>query len=301
MQLIAMVGCGRSGSTLIEGLLQDHFDICSLGEVSYIWERGRLKDELCGCGKPFSQCDYWQPVLKDAFGEVSEADARHFDAAFSTARGKVLEIPLTMGKMPAADPLFADVAKALYRSAHKIGGGRPLIDSSKVPRFAASLQAAGVAAVGALHVFRDACGNVYSLRTPKSRPQANSTGDAQIGRSKSVLHAIARWKLRNLQSQKFLSHADGPTAIICYEAFCRDPEPHLSHIAQTFGFHTRQRNSPALWHSVSGNPMRFSNDKLDIRLDERWRTSMSAFDKAITRLLSSAQQSRMVGAAFHGV
>ncbi|MGD9811047.1 MAG: hypothetical protein AB7U35_06880 [Sphingobium sp.] len=292
VRVLAIVGCARSGSTLVEGVLQDRFDICSLGEVCYLWERGFLRDESCGCGNPFSRCEFWQSVLKDAFGSVSEADARRFDTAFRSARGTLLDFELTFRRAPRVDPLFADIAKPLYRSARRIGGRR-LLDSSKVPRFAASLQDAGIVQVDALHLFRDPCGNVHSLRNAKVRPQARSGSERRMGRSKSIFHAVLRWKLRNIQSQRLLSRARSNALTVSYEAFCRNPDTHLQRFAETYRLEARNRDAARQWHSVSGNPMRFTEEKLVIRLDERWRDSMSATDQAIVRLLSSAQQARM--------
>ncbi|MBT8240919.1 MAG: sulfotransferase, partial [Acidimicrobiia bacterium] len=52
-------GLGRSGSTLIERLLNEYPDVFAIGESVHIWERGLRDNELCGCGVPFDRCVFW--------------------------------------------------------------------------------------------------------------------------------------------------------------------------------------------------------------------------------------------------
>ncbi len=57
----------------------------SVGEARYTWGRGAAANHLCGCGKPFSECPFWQDVMAevgagrppvDAAGTAGRIDAR---------------------------------------------------------------------------------------------------------------------------------------------------------------------------------------------------------------------------------
>ena len=47
-------GLGRSGTTIIEKLLNELPQTLSVGETVHLWERGVQANERCGCGESFS-------------------------------------------------------------------------------------------------------------------------------------------------------------------------------------------------------------------------------------------------------
>jgi hypothetical protein len=59
MQLIYIMGRGRSGSTFVGGLLGQSPDVINVGELAY------SMSGQCGCAQPFSTCEFWQQVRAD--------------------------------------------------------------------------------------------------------------------------------------------------------------------------------------------------------------------------------------------
>lgn len=296
-QMIFILGCGRSGSTLLERVMHDAFDVTALGEVTYVWEKGLLKNESCGCGLPFRDCPFWNEVIRDAFGRVTEEEARRFDLVFQSARGRLTDLASISGRSGRTDAVFIEVATALYGSAARLGGNRPILDSSKSPAFAAAVRGLNLGALGALHVFRDACGNVQSLRTPKSRPQSSTAGDTQLHPSRSVLHAIGRWSVLNWEARQMANRIGGACATISYESFCENLDQHVKAIQSAFDLSPRRGNSAEAWHSVSGNPMRFDRGGTRVHLDDRWKATMRPSDRIFTRMLTALQQRALESAA----
>ena len=68
-------GWGRSGSTLAERLLGEMPEIVGAGEVTHLWQRGLIDNELCACGTPFRDCPFWTAVGDRAFGGWDTVDA----------------------------------------------------------------------------------------------------------------------------------------------------------------------------------------------------------------------------------
>jgi hypothetical protein len=291
-RIVSIVGVGRSGSTLIEGYVQKHTGAVGVGELAYIWERGCQDNELCGCGKPFHECDFWQSIIKDAFGTLREADVESYASAFRTARGSLTQSNASMRRPITPDPLFVDVSRALYRSLARQTGGKVLIDSSKIAYFTANLIAADVGDISLLHIIRDPHGVAYSLLNPKPRPQARG-GNTTMGKSTTIFHSMARWSYRNAQASALRHATEVPSSIVAYEDFCRDPETVFAEIARVHGLSPRPAAHEQDWHSVSGNPIRFTDQKLTIRLDERWREKMPAHQRLIVSCLSYRQQHAM--------
>jgi hypothetical protein len=179
-----------------------------------------------------------------------------------------------------------------------------LLDSSKAARFTASLKAAGVGRIMPVHMFRGARANVYSLRTPKPRPQAQDGDKAAMARSVTVFQAVARWKLRNLQASNLVLKHEGAKATVSYERFCSAPDKQLQALMAELGLAPRQDAAADSWHSVSGNPMRFAADRLQIRADDRWKLGLSKLDQCIITVGTAQQQKRLeessLGFAKHG-
>jgi hypothetical protein len=109
-----------------------------------------------------------------------------------------------------------------------------------------------------------------------------------------VLHSIARWSYRNAQASALRHASDVPSSIVAYEDFCRDPEAVFAEIARVHDLPpTPVSDAEQDWHSVSGNPIRFTDQKLTVRLDERWREKMPAHQRFIVSCLSYPQQHAM--------
>src|SRR5574341_753180 len=74
IRVVFIGGYGRSGSTLLERILGQIDQVCCIGELCHIWERGYKDNQLCGCGEHFSACPFWNNVEKKAFNNHSKLD-----------------------------------------------------------------------------------------------------------------------------------------------------------------------------------------------------------------------------------
>ena len=74
VKVLFIAGPGRSGSTLLDMLLGQINGCYSTGELRFIWSRGFEQNQLCGCGKPFRECEFWTEVVKEAFGGFEDID-----------------------------------------------------------------------------------------------------------------------------------------------------------------------------------------------------------------------------------
>ena len=99
LNLIYIGGYGRSGSTLLDRMLGQLDDVCAVGELRHIWERGLVEDQLCGCGTPFWQCPFWSLVLEEAFGSIENVEPR---ALLDLQRkvDRMRNIPATLQSIP---------------------------------------------------------------------------------------------------------------------------------------------------------------------------------------------------------
>lgn len=62
-KIIYLLGTGRSGSTALATVLNNHKTICSVGELNHFYSFIK-NDARCACGSPIGSCDYWGQVLR---------------------------------------------------------------------------------------------------------------------------------------------------------------------------------------------------------------------------------------------
>ena len=68
-------GAGRSGSTLLERMLDQVPGVVAVGELTDLWDSALVRGERCGCGVPFAKCEFWSHVGDHAFGGWHRIDA----------------------------------------------------------------------------------------------------------------------------------------------------------------------------------------------------------------------------------
>ena len=279
-------GFGRSGSTLLERLLGEVSGVACLGEVIHLWERGVVRNELCGCGTTFHDCRFWSAVGERAFGSWTDRHAtsvRQLHDAVDRQR----RIPLTMlrwtrrnSRMQLAR--YATAYSSIYSAAAALTGADVLVDSSKHASLAFALTHSTQIDLRVIHLVRDPVAVAHSWSKTVRRPEAEDADDELMARF-SPAKASALWTSNNLFLQ-LLRTRHVPVTRLRYEDLARQPQ---RAIAQAWaqldlpgspdlpitGHHTVKLNPI---HSVAGNPMRFTTGELAIEPDEAWRTDMPA-------------------------
>ncbi len=71
-------GCGHSGSTFLQFLLSQHYDVLCVGEIGnsvrHISDKNfeRSKKQLCSCGEQGEDCEFWGSIVQDTTSSISE-------------------------------------------------------------------------------------------------------------------------------------------------------------------------------------------------------------------------------------
>ena len=300
-RVLLIVGSGRSGSTLLERALGGVPGVAALGEVVHLWERAVRDDELCACGESFHACPFWAGVGKRAFGDwsrvgaVSLIDARH--AVVRTRR-----IPQLLTSSPSAswraqrDLLRADYC-AVLRAAQEESGARLLVDSSKIPAYAALLMRGDID-LYCLEVVRDPRGVANSLRKSVVRPEA---ADESLMYRTGVAKSALWWSAFDVLTTGLSTVGRVPFTSVRYEDFVADPR---GTIGQVLDFarlpcsaadldHVRgDRLVLGPNHQVAGNPIRFRTGEVAIRRDEAWRDQLTPGEQRTALALTTGLRHR---------
>ncbi len=301
-------GLGRSGSTLIERLLNEYPQTFAIGESVHIWERGLRNNELCGCGEPFHHCDYWSEVGRRAFGDWSAVDTaqvieQRWDIDRSRRLPQMIRAHRT-GIVPAAYREYLQLIGSVIASAGVVAkertGADIVLDSSKHLSSAVLYSLDERLEVRVLHVIRDPRGVAYSSTKEISRPEATGGTPAHMPRY-SPARTAGRWVTDNA-GFALLERLGIPTLRLRYEDFLADSVGSLEQVAAFAGidpptlpagvFDGSHGVLSTQMHSAAGNPMRFGSASVRLRLDDRWKTEMPSAQRRLVSALTAGTRQR---------
>ena len=286
-------GLGRSGSTLVERLLNELPGTFSVGETVHLWERGVRDGERCGCGDAFAACPHWTAVGKEAFGSWDDLDVdRIIDLRWKVDRSRRLPAimaALRTGRTTTGQREYLAAMRSVLLASAKVAGRSLdrdpseicLLDSSKHLSTAALLATDPWLDLRVLHLVRDPRGVAYSWTKTVARPET----DGELMPRYSVRRTAGRWVSDNLGFDA-LAGAGVPTLRVRYEDVLDDPARMVCRIAEFAGLDGDPRHDrlPFLagrsahfttpMHSVAGNPLRFGGDRITLEIDDAWRTEL---------------------------
>ena len=73
--MLSIVGPGRSGTTILAGILGEADGMVNVGELRWLWRRGFVEHRSCGCGLPPDECPVWSKVAAQTLSGRSETPA----------------------------------------------------------------------------------------------------------------------------------------------------------------------------------------------------------------------------------
>ena len=299
-------GIGRSGSTLLDRMLGQLPGFASVGELVFLWERGLIENERCGCGAAFRNCPFWTAVGERAFGGWGSVDARAaIDRKRSVDRNRYLPLLLA----PQASPRFAarvrphaEALGRVYRAIADESGADVIVESSKHVSTAALLRRVPGVDLRIVRLIRDPRGVAFSWTKEIERPDSTSGASmmARIGPGTAAL----RWLSYNALME--IARAGRPSALVRYEAVVRRPTQIVEQLAALAGrpiaggvsFIDGGRVQLGPDHTVAGNPLRFRTGPIDLRVDDAWTTEMSRRDR---RLVTAITWPALAGYGYRSV
>ena len=163
---------------------------------------------------------------------------------------------------------------ALVEVFQEISGARIVVDSSKLALHLKFLLKSDRLKIKVLNLVRDGRAVVTSMLGHDFK---------RGSRAETVAAAAMEWRRTNEASESVINTMPAShTLNIQYEELCRKPEDTLRGICKFLGMDTKQivLDFRAKTLHVLGNDMRLKSGS-DIRLDERWRKTLTPEDLAV--------------------
>jgi hypothetical protein len=178
----------------------------------------------------------------------------------------------------------------LYPAIAEETGARVIVDSSKVPTHTFLLSLVPSIDLRIVHLVRDPRAVTHSQSRPKVQLD---TTDVRNMRTTPPIETATYWALWNA-STRAMFRRDPRYVMLTYEELMEDPRSATRRLlavldepdaappfvdGRTVELHSN--------HTVSGNPSRFSSGSVTLRIDDEWRTGMSAFDRRLVTAVAA--------------
>ena len=292
-KVLFIAGLGRSGSTLLDMLLGQIDGFCSTGELRFIWDRGFGQNQLCGCGKPFKECDFWMNVVREAFGGFENVNHERLAALRdSTKRRIIAKWPSfkASSEILASYEEYFNAYRKLYWAIRKVSGCEIIVDSSKDVAHGYILATIPEIDLFTIHLVRDSRAVAYSWRRKKVRPEIH--WEQHYMSQRGIFKSTGRWNHHNILAHK-LQRTSKQYAFLRYEDLVINPKDSLSKLLADLRIETTSldfldglRANLKTSHTVSGNPMRFERKEIKIQPDTQWQNDMAKYHKWLVTLLT---------------
>lgn len=268
----------------------------SVGELTFIGDRGFRDNQLCGCGKPFRDCDFWSEVIAQAAGPSPEqwfgrlaylkqsvAQTKRFPALVLDTRRR------TNAPLISKSAEYTAMLNGIIQAISRVADVNVIIDSSKEPVYGFHLGRCEDIDLYPAHLVRDSRAVAFSLQRVRVRPEIHWT--TELMPRVSCARSALDWTLIN-SLMHLLGNTTGRYSRIRYEDIVEDPQGASMALLGWAGVNIDANSDGKTVHDgngeheLSGNPMRFQRE-FKIVPDREWLDSLSNYDYAITTALSA--------------
>jgi len=270
-KLIYIVGYPRSGSTIIQNILNEYPGAFAVGEIKTILSYNIKKQKPCSCGMTISECDKWGPVFRYLTKEYSLEKIIEIDQLrTSIANKNFTKVRYSSPKrIINKNEEYVFFLRKLYGKIfedHQI-----IIDSSKDPMYGWLLGEILDVEVYFLHLIRDPRACHYSFKK-------NNIDTFNL-----------RWMFLNFNAE-YLKRYN--YLRVYYEKFTRSPDFQIDRVLKTCGLNPNynpvKKNMVNLRgnHALAGNPNRFETGLTQINSSGNWKNKLSYSEKLKLRITS---------------
>ena len=288
--VIYVMGYGRSGSTILDILLNQHPDVLSGGEVGELY-RWLGAGETCACHAPIRDCAFWRAVSEQHFAACTDALTRM--AALQRSIESLRNFPALLlsvnGRRRVEE--YRRQVRSLFGSMALVSGRRWIVDSSKSAHYytgrALALERYAGLDVRAIHLVRDPRAVGWSMMRGEGSPERQT----RVHRPRlSFVRALGGWTVTNALACVTARRLRRGALRVRYEDLCVNPGAVLQGIGEFVGLDVSEvirtledGASLQVGHNIAGNRIRFQR-RLAFRPDEEWREKLPGSYRRAARM-----------------
>ena len=285
VKILYIAGFERSGSTIVNRILGQIEGFIACGELRDTWQNGLISNVSCTCGVKFRECETWQKIINQGFGDINQIDPQIIITQMKQIKAQVLLA--SEDKIKSRFKEYLTYLEKLYLAIHHTTESKVIVDSSKSGWYGYVLKMIPQFKLYVVHIIRDPCGVCYSLQKHKLKKNPQSQWYNPV-------HASVSWDLKNLAVEYLLNSHNASYLRIRYEDFCVNPKLAIQSLLKFVQEETRElpfiddftvqmkKN-----HLLTGSPSSRSKiGTVKLQLDEQWKQEIKLTDKNLITSLT---------------
>jgi len=290
--LLHIASTGRSGSTLMERILNEVPGIFAAGEIGV---RGDLfrEDGRCFCGQRFEECPVWGKIIKDNT-VIKKTDRNTLLERLQKYNCLLPFLRLLLTKpdhWPEDFKQYLQTLQAIYASIHKHQTCQVITDSTACFIYGYYLSLLRVVDLYVVHLVRSPWGYVHSCSIPKY-----TSKQVQWSTGKSPLLSAFTWLKKNLLLEIIAFKHKRKYLRIRYEDFIENPIEIINDIGRILNLNLEtsfikgNTLSVGVNHLSSGNIDALIDNRgekeIILKPDDRWKRDMKWWNILIVTLIT---------------
>lgn len=287
----------RSGSTLLDMLLGRHPELANVGELHHFYNyingnyyRQTTKEDTCACERKFSECIFWNRVIKH-YKQEYNSDAKFavtrfpvskniiqryvFDFLIATTNIKALQKKIERRTKFNKYKEIAENRFKLYETINYVNNSSFTVDSTKKITDLKFLLAYKPEAVKVIFLTRD----LRAIATSKFKRLTGSRLPVMMLQT-VLFHIQLFFAVKSIPKKNRL--------VVKYEDLIAEPQNALKNIFLFLHINSGieiDLQSYCETHVLGGSPHRLTNKKLKIYIDDRWKENKGLLYKLLNKLL----------------
>jgi hypothetical protein len=278
--IFCLTNAAFSGSTIFSLLIDSHPGVVALGDgLNPGVLRHQHEEYYCACGSRIGDCGFWTSVFDSVRDQglrfsVTDCNMRYsfLEPALDRAVGRYYLDPLRSTLRDFAYRYVPPYKRhvrlhdarndAFIRAVTEVSGKKVFIHNAKPLLVLHYLTQRAPSRIRVINMVRDPRGFVHSMTK----------------RGATLARATTAWARYQKMVQTLLERLEDSQAItLRYEDLCLDAESSLAPVFEFLGVGNYPISQTIIprQHHVLGNALRLK-EKLVLRLDESWKTSLSA-------------------------
>jgi len=277
-KIIYILGAGRSGSTILATVLNDHKKVKNVGELHHFFSYLK-NDDLCSCGAKLSDCKFWGEIKNKLPVVLKNASDNYEQLAHKMEYHSAIPFYLLGMKPGTSFQKYEEAQESIIRALAN-NKDEYILDSAKyIGRFMALRKIFNNDVKGILLV-RDVRGVIWSFKK-KVQTQSPPSRTLIYYLVINSLGQILTWFLPANQIMK-----------VRYEDIVDRPNETLTNIGSFLELDyseainkIKKKRSFEVPHLVGGNRLKKS-DEVTLRKDDKWLKNMPTMQKICFYLLA---------------
>jgi len=283
---------GRSGSTLLERVLNEVPGVFAAGEVGMVDDFD--ENRRCCCGEKVMACACWGCIAKEP--DFARKINKDFFNTHKKYRRIIYFIKIFLltkiHKVPKDFQIYLGDLRTWYSTVVKHQGCQVITDSTTLPFYGYYLSQIPSVDIYIVHLVRDPRGVIHSWNQVKLTPRSRTPWSKKIG----IWQGTLSWLKRDWIAGFLFSKRPGKYLRIHYEDFIEDPIGNLEAIGKMLGLELKgnlnfidgKKVKFREHHMIGANIDAFKRgeEEVMLKMDERWRQGMAKKHLWLVNLLT---------------